>query len=161
MPRLSQDSVLPTAITNIRLGSALRDCGSTGIADAFDKSDKTLLFVYDDRELGCTDWTDLEPDFKAKCFKAVNPDRSIIALLPLDGKIITGTNVVKGGVCDAMLLSEKEMSLIEFKTNVSSTNYQTIIQRANEAVAQIWHTYAFIICPRCILQSKECEVSTN
>ncbi len=149
MPRLSKDRELPEAIKNIRLGAALQDCGNRHVADAFDKSDANRLFVYDDAELGHTDWTDKMSVFEDKCFVAENPNRSVIALLPLDGCIITGKKIVEGGVCDGMLLTENEMCLIEFKTNVSSPNYQTIIQRANEAVGQLWHTYDAIVRPRC------------
>lgn len=130
------------------MGSALQNCGNLLVADAFDKSDADSLFVYDDNELGHTDWTDTKPAFEDKCFVAENPNRSTIALLPLDGCIITGKNVVEGGVYDGMLLTEKEMCLIEFKTNVASPNY--IIQMANKAIAQLWHTYNGIIRPRCI-----------
>lgn len=149
MPRVSKDRELPEAIKNIRLGAALQDCGNRHVADAFDKSDSPRLFVYDDAELGHTDWTDKMSVFEDKCFVAENPNRSVIALLPLDGCIITGKKIVEGGVCDGMLLTEKEMCFIEFKTNVSSPNYQTIIQRANEAIGQLWHTYDAIVRPRC------------
>ncbi len=149
MPRVSKDRELPEAIKNIRLGAALQDCGNRHVADAFDKSDANRLFVYDDAELGHTDWTDKMSVFEDKCFVAENPNRSVIALLPLDGCIITGKKIVEGGVCDGMLLTEKEMCFIEFKTNVSSPNYQTIIQRANEAIGQLWHTYDAIVRPRC------------
>ncbi len=149
MPRLSKDRELPEAIKNIRLGAALQDCGNRHVADAFDKSNADILFVYDDNELGHTDWTDTVPHFEEKCFVAENPRHSVVALLPLDGCIITGKKIMEGGVCDGMLLTEKEMCLVEFKTNVASPNYKTIIQRANEAIGQLWHTYDGIVRPRC------------
>lgn len=74
-------------------------------------------------------------------------------MLPLDHRILTGKSVVAGGVCDGMLLTEKEMCLIEFKTNVTSSNYQTIVQRANDAIDQLWHTFDDIIKPKCTTQS--------
>lgn len=70
-------------------------------------------------------------------------------LLPLDGRIITGKNIIQGGVCDCALLTDKELSFVEFKTNVLSTNDLTILQRANEATGQLWHTYDGIICSKC------------
>ena len=149
MPRLSKDSELPEAIKNIRLCSALQECGSQSVDKVFDKSDAAHIFVYDDNDLGRTDWTDDKPQFEEKCFEAVNPSRSVIALLPLDGCIITGKNIIIGGVCDGMLLTEKEMCFLEFKTNVASPNYLTIVQRANDAIAQLWHTYDGIVRPRC------------
>lgn len=149
MPRLAKDNLLPTAITNIRLGAALQHSGARSVAEAFDKSEAETLFVYDDCALGRTDWTMDEPDDTARCFRADNPHKETIAMLPLDGYIITGTNTVRGGVCDGMLLTEKDMTLIEFKTNVTSANRLTILQRAQEAIDQLWHTYDGIIRPAC------------
>lgn len=157
MPRLSPNKDLPVAITNLRLCTALKDCGAIGVANALDNSSAEHLYVYDDRELGYTDWTDIEPEFVSKCFKAINPKNISITLLPLDGRIVTGANVITGGVCDGMLLTEKEMCFIEFKTNVTSSNYQTIIQRSNEAISQLLHTFDGIIKQRCTKQSKDIE----
>jgi len=150
MPRLSPDRNIPRTISNIRLGSALQNCGTTSVADAFDKSSAVQLFVYDDPVLGYSDWMDEEPEAVSKCFKADNPNGALITLLPLDGRILTGAHITKGGVCDCMLLTQHQMSLVEFKTNVSSTNNQTITQRAEKAIGQLWHTYNDIIRPKCI-----------
>ena len=147
MPRLSQNKDLPTAITNLRLCTALQDCGAIGVANAFDKSSAEHLYVYDDGDLGYTDWTDVEPAFVSKCFEVTNPNNNTIALLPLDGRIITGPSVIVGGVCDGMLLTDREMCLIEFKTNASGFNY--LIQRAEDAIEQLWHTFNSIVKPRC------------
>lgn len=153
MPRLSQDRNLPVAITNLRLCSALQYCGALGVANAFDKSSAEYLYIYDDSKLGYTDWTDVAPEFVSKCFVATNPNNNTIVLLLLDHRILTGKSVVAGGVCDGMLLTEKEMCLIEFKTNATSSNYQTIVQRANDAIDQLWHTFDDIIKPKCTTQS--------
>lgn len=153
MPRLSQDRNLPAAITNLRLCTALQNCSTLGVAHAFDKSSAEHLYVYDDGDLGYTDWTDVVPTFVSKCFVATNPNNNTIALLPLDGRIVKGPSVTAGGVCDGVLLTDKEMCLIEFKTNVASSNYQTIIQRANKAIGQLWHTFDGIIKPKCATQS--------
>lgn len=157
MPRLSQNKDLPTAITNLRLCTALKDCGAIGVANAFDKSSAEHLYVYDDGDLGYTDWTDVEPAFVSKCFEVTNPNNNTIALLPLDGRIITGPSVIVGGVCDGMLLTDREMCLIEFKTDVTSSSYQTIIERAEEAIGQLWHTFDGVIKPRCVTKSKDVE----
>ena len=157
MPRLSKDKEIPTAIRNLKLCFALRNCGEIAVADAFDKSCVEYLYVYDDNNLGYTDWDDMEPDFVSKCFMAINPNNNTIVLLPLDGRIITGKNVVTGGVCDGMLLTAKEMCLLEFKTNVVSLSYQTVIQRANEAIGQLWHTFNNIIKPKCDSKSNNIE----
>ena len=153
MPRLSHDRNLPAAITNLRLCTALQNCGAIGVANAFDKSSADHLYVYDDSNLGYTDWTDVAPAFASKCFVATNPNNNTIVLLPLDHRILTGKSVVAGGVCDGMLLTEQEMCLVEFKTNVTSSNYQTIVQRANDAKDQLWHTFDDIIKPKCATQS--------
>ena len=157
MPQLSSDRTLPAAVTNLRLGSALKNCGAIGVAAAFDMSTDNCLYVYDDSSIGYTDWTDRMPFFASKCFKAFNPDCTTIALLPLDGRIITGASWVKGGICDGMLLTEKEMCFVEFKTNVTSTNDQTILQRAEEAIEQLWHTFNSIVYPNCAAMSRQLE----
>ena len=161
MPRLSPNKDIPVAITNLRLCSALQNCGATGVDDAFDKSSAVHLYVYDDQRLRCTDWNDIEPDFVSKCFIATNPNNNTIVLLPLDGKILTGTSVIAGGVCDGMLLTDKEMTLIEFKTNVTSSNNKTIVQRANEAIEQLWHTFDGIIKPKCDERNRNIELFLN
>lgn len=150
MPTLSKDRDLPDAIKQLRLCSALRNCGRVKVEDAFDKSDDENLYVYDDDTLRYSDWTNVEPmAFLSKTFHVQNPNRNTLVLLPLDGRIIKGPNIVQGGVSDCALLSDKEMSFVEFKTNVSSDNDLTVLQRANEAQDQLWHTYNGIIKPQC------------
>lgn len=130
--------------------SALRHCGRIGVENAFDKSDDENLYVYDDDDLHYTDWTNVEHAVSlSKTFYAQNPNRNTLVLLLLDGRIITGVHFVQGGVCDCALLTDKELSFVEFKTNVLSSNDMTILQRANEAIGQLWHTYDGIINPEC------------
>ena len=155
MPTLSQDRGLPTAIVNLRLGAALQGCGAIGVAGAFRKSNEEHLYVYDDSASGYTDWTEVEPTFVSKCFHAINPNHTTIALLPLDGRIVTGASIVAGGICDGMLVSEKEVCFVEFKTNVTSKF--RILQRAQEAIEQLWHTYDGIVKPRCTAKSIQIE----
>lgn len=83
--------------------------------------------------------------------------------MPLDNRIVTGANITKGGVCDCLVLTEKEISFIEFKTNVTSSNNDTLTQRAEEAVEQLWHTYNDIVMPRCckVLHSDNLPVSVD
>ena len=150
MPTLSKDRNLPDAIKQLRLCSALRNCGRVKVEDAFDKSDDENLYVYDDDNLGYSDWTNVEPTaFLSKTFHAQNPNRNTLVLLPLDGRIITGKKITKGGICDCALLTDKEMSLVEFKTNASSELYEAIFRHAEKAIKQLWHTYDSIINPRC------------
>lgn len=156
MPRLSEDRTLPLAITNIKLGWSLQNCGAC-IKDAFDKSTAAHLYVYDDMQLGYSDWVDLEPEFSSKCFHVDNPGSICIALLPLDGRIITAKGIIEGGVCDCLLLTEKEMCFMEFKTNATSTETLRILDNATKASEQLWHTYDGIIRPRCIAKLKGSE----
>lgn len=150
MPTLSQNKDLPAAITQLRLCSALRSCGQIGVKDAFDKSEDEALYVYDDENLGFSGWTNNKYTVSlSKTFNAQNPNKNTLVLLPLDGRIITGKNLIKGGVCDCALLTDKELSFVEFKTNVLSSNNLTILQRANEAIDQLWHTYIGIVYPEC------------
>lgn len=132
----------------------MHDCGALHVADTFDKSFSSRVYVYDDRDLGYTDWTDTEPAFRSKCFMGMNPNGAAVVLLPIDGRTVTGANVVQGGVCDGMLLTEKEMTFLEFKTEVVSEDYQTILQRADKAIGQLWHTYDGIVAPRCMRLSR-------
>lgn len=149
MPTLSQDRTLPVSITQLRLCSALGKCGALGVAGAFDKSKANSLFVYDDKTLGYTDWTDQEPEFASICFRVNNPSGIDIVLLPFDHRIMTGPNIIVGGICDCAILTQNELSFIEFKTDVASTNDLTILQRADEAIGQILHTYFDIVLPGC------------
>lgn len=150
MPTLSQNKDLPVAITQLRLCSALKSCGQIGVKDAFDKSEDETLYVYDDENLGFSDWTNNKHTVSlSMTFNAQNLNKNTLVLLPLDGRIITGKNFIKGGVCDCALLTDKELSFVEFKTNVLSSNNLTILQRANEAIDQLWHTYIGIVYPEC------------
>lgn len=138
MPTLSQNKDLPVAITQLRLCSALKSCGQIGVKDAFDKSEDETLYVYDDENLGFSDWTNNKHTVSlSMTFNAQNLNKNTLVLLPLDGRIITGKNFIKGGVCDCALLTDKELSFVEFKTNVLSSNNLTILQRANEAIDQL------------------------
>ena len=150
MPTLSQNRDLPAAITQLKLCYALRSCGPLGVKTAFDKSDDENLYVYDDESLGYSDWANVAPAaFLSKIFHAQNPNKNTLVLLPLDGRIITGDHFIRGGICDCVLLTDKELSFMEFKTNVLSISGLTILQRANEAKDQLWHTYDGIISPEC------------
>ncbi|AKU70467.1 hypothetical protein [Prevotella fusca] len=119
------------------------------------------LYVYDDMQLGYSDWVDQEPEFSSKCFHVDNPGSICVALLPLDGRVITAKGIIEGGVCDCLLLTEKEMCFMEFKTNATSTETLRILDNAAKASEQLWHTYNVIIRPRCIdalKSSKELEL---
>lgn len=150
MPRLSQNRDLPDAVRQLRLCSALQICGKIGVENAFDKSNDQNLYVYDDEELGYSDWTNVAPVVSlSETFQAHNPKQNTLVLLPLDGRIITGPHCRVGGVCDCALLTDKELSFVEFKTNAMSPNDLTLLQRAEEAKDQLWHTYDGIIRPQC------------
>lgn len=150
MPTLSQNKELPGAIKQLKLCYALRDCGPVGVGNAFDKSNDENLYVYDDENLGYSDWTNVAPAvFLSTTFHAQNSNRNTLVLLPLDGRIITGEHFIRGGICDCALLTDKELSFVEFKTNVSSNLDKTILEHAEKAIDQLWHTYDGIINPEC------------
>ena len=150
MPTLSKNRDLPAAITQLKLNSALRNCGQLGVEAAFAESNDENLYVYDHQGKGHSVWTNDEDEDDvslSKTFHAQNPNRNTLVLLPLDGCIITGKHL--GLRCDCALLTDKELSFVEFKTNVSSTKDLTILQRATKAKDQLWHTYDGIIKPKC------------
>lgn len=150
MPKLSQNRTPPDAIKQLKLCYALRNCGQVKVIDAFDKSDDENLYVYDDESLGYSDWNNDEHAVSlSKTFNAQNPNKNTLVLLPLDGCIITGKNITHGGVCDCALLTDKELSFVEFKTNVSSNLHKTILKQAEKAIGQLWHTYNGIVNPKC------------
>ena len=151
MPTLSQNKELPVAITQLRLCSALKSCGQIGVENAFDKSDDKNLYVYDDGSLGYSDWTNNKHTVSlSKAFNAQNPHNNTLVLLPLDGRIITGKNFITGGVCDCALLTDKELSFVEFKTNVLSFSYLTVLQHAQKAKDQLWLTFDGIFDSECL-----------
>ena len=157
MPTLSQNRDLPSAIAQLKLCYALRYCGPLGVKAAFDKSDDENLYVYDDDNLGYSDWTNVAPAaFLSKTFHVQNPNKNTLVLLPLDGRIITGEHFIQGGICDCALLTNKDLSFVEFKTNVSSDLDNTILEHAEKAIDQLWHTYDGIIKPKC--QEKDIDV---
>lgn len=149
MPKLSNNKELPTAIKNLRLCSALNNCGRYKVGDAFEKSTDSKLFVFDDDNLHYSKWTNKEPDFVAKTFRVDNTQNIEIVLLPLDQKIITAKTLICGGICDCALLTEGEMSFIEFKTNTATNSYLTILDWSDKAIEQLWHTYNVVIKPMC------------
>ena len=118
MPKLSQNRNIPNAIKQLKLCYALRNCGQVKVIDAFDKSDDNNLYVYDDGSIGYSDWNnDAHAVSLSKTFNAQNSNNNTLVLLPLDGCIITGAHFIQGGVCDCALLTDKELSFVEFKTN--------------------------------------------
>ncbi len=142
MPQLSKNREIPLALTNLRLCYSLRKCGKNKVEDVFDKCEDPLLFTYDDQNiLGYSDWTNKEPEFSSKCFRVNNPNKNTLCLLPLDGRIITGPHVIRGGVCDCLLLSEQEMAFVEFKTNVNSPDPLNTFDMADKAISQLWNTF--------------------
>lgn len=46
-------------------------------------------------------------------------------------------------------MTEAELSFVEFKTNVESNSYLNFLDKAADAIAQLWHTYSGIIKPKC------------
>jgi len=148
MPKSSNNTIIPDAIKRLHLCRALSDCGKLAVTKSFKQSTEECLYVYDDNKLGHTDWSNVAPSpYESKCFKARNTNHTVLVLLPLDHRIITGSAVIAGGVADCAMLTEKEMSFVEFKTNVYSQEF--VEEHDQKAVTQLWHTYSCIIAPRC------------
>jgi hypothetical protein len=157
MARLSNNTNIPTAVSNLRLCSALRNCGRIGVQRAMVISIDEKLYVYDDATLGYSDWTNIVPPNISETFCADNPNKTEIVLLPLDNRIITGPKVKQGGVCDCALLTVNELCLIEFKTNAKTESNKTLEQRCREALSQILNTINGIIKPKCNQQRIDIE----
>ncbi len=158
MQQPSNDNKVPSAVKRLRLYRALEDCGRTDVKECIELSTVECLYVYDDNGengAGYTKWTDKKPDNETKCFKANNTTQKEIVLLPLDNRIVTGHTVRQGGVADCALLTDKEMSFIEFKTNVYSTKF--IEKHDEKAIEQLWNTYDNIITPRC--KNKDIDIT--
>ena len=50
---------------------------------------------------------------------------------------------------ECLILTEAELSFVEFKTNVESNSYLNFLDKAADAIAELWHTYSGIIKPKC------------
>lgn len=144
-----QNKAIPEAIKRLRLCASLKDCGHA-VEDCFKQSPAQCLYAYDDDALGYSDWSEaIAPESVSRSFVVHNDGLVEIVLLPLDGRIISGPAVTKGGVNDCAILTEKQMSLVEFKTNVTSNSDKNIEDKTNDAINQLWHTFNGIISPRC------------
>lgn len=147
MSQLNNIKTIPFAVKRIRLRSALKSCGGLDLLECIHTLSDNKIFVYDDPILGYSDWTTASPDNPDQCFQSNNPSGREITLLPLDHRIVTGPNIVAGGVADCALLTEEELSLVEFKTNVVSDEY--IADRSTRAIEQLWHTFDAILRLNC------------
>lgn len=144
-----QSKAIPEAIKRLRLCASLRDCGHL-VEDSFKLSSAKLLYAYDDATLGYSDWSEtVAPENVSRSFIVRNYNGIEIVLLPLDNRIISGPKVKEGGVNDCAILTEREMSLIEFKTNVTSNTEKNIEDKTDDAITQLWHTFNDTISPRC------------
>jgi len=144
-----QNKAFPEAIKRLRLCASLKDCGHA-VEDCFKLSSAPCLYAYDDNALGYSDWSEaIAPKSVSRSFIVRNDSTVEIVLLPLDGRIISGPAITQGGVNDCAILTEKQMSFIEFKTNVTSNSDKNIEDKTNDAINQLWHTFNGIISPRC------------
>src|SRR5574344_1413330 len=149
MPKLSNNQELPAAIKKLKLCSALKNCGGCKVDKAFDKSTDSKLFVFDNDQLHYSEWTNEMPDFVSKTFRVDNPKNTVIVLLPLDHKLITGQTLIRGGICDCAILTENELSFIEFKTNTSTNSYLTFLNRRHTGFTLLPHTSLVRSTPTC------------
>lgn len=144
-----QNKEIPKAVKQLRLCKSLEDCGQS-VASCLKCSTAKVLYTYDDTDLTYSDWSEnIAPDQISRSFIVRNDDNVEIVLLPLDNRIISGPMVTKGGVNDCAILTERQMSLIEFKTNVTSNSDRNMEAKTNDAIDQLWHTFDEIISPRC------------
>lgn len=144
-----QNKEIPKAVKQLRLCKSLEDCGQS-VASCLKRSTAKVLYTYDDTDLTYSDWSEsIAPDKISRSFIVRNDDNVEIVLLPLDNRIISGPMVTKGGVNDCAILTERQMSLIEFKTNVTSNSDRNMEAKTNDAIDQLWHTFDEIISPRC------------
>ncbi len=156
-----QEKAIPNAIRRLRLCASLQDCGHS-VENCFKQSSAKLLHAYDDDALGYSDWNEtVAPENISRTFIVRNDGTVEIVLLPLDNRVISGPTITKGGVNDCAILTEKQMSFVEFKTNVTSNSEKNIEDKTDDAVRQLWHTYNDIISPRCSVQGISLATSVN
>lgn len=146
-----QNKGIPKAVTRLRLCKSLEDCGHS-VEKCFKSSSAKTLYAYDDNDLKYSDWTNIAPEEISRSFIVRNDDGIEIVLLPLDNRIISGPKITEGGVNDCAILTEWQMSFIEFKTNVTSNSDKNMEDKTNDAIKQLWHTFNKIISPRCETQ---------
>lgn len=150
------DNNIPQEVRRLRLCSSLQSCGGT-VEVCLKESNEVAMSIYDDASLGYTDWINGNsglPD----TFIANNAGNKKLVLLPLDNRIISGPVVKQGGVADCVVLTMDNMSIIEFKTNVTSNTDFNISAKTEDAINQLWHTYDGIISPRCL--AKGVDIAT-
>ena len=150
----SSNKPIPKAIKNLQLCRILRNCGHTPVELAFNECKDKICYVFDHPQNKVTEWTNIQPVSTAEYFIADNPQKVSLSLLPLDNKIITGQSFTKNGVCDCLLLTEKELCFAEFKTNVTSNSTHNITSKADDAIQQLYHTY-------CVINTRHKEVLNN
>lgn len=156
-----QSNAIPEAIKRLRLCASLKNCGHA-VEDCFKQSSAQCLYAYDDDTLGYSDWSEtIASESVSRSFIVRNDNIVEIVLLPLDGRIISGPAVTKGGVNDCAILTGKQMSFVEFKTNVTSNSDKNIEDKTNEAINQLWHTFHDIISPRCAAKGITLETAVN
>lgn len=145
---MEQQDKIPNAIKRLRLCASLKNCGHP-VEDCFKHSSAKVLYAYDDAVLGYSDWSEaVASEEISRSFIVHNDNSAEIILLPLDNRIISGPAVTKGGVNDCAILTDKQMSFVEFKTNVTSNSDKNMEDKTNDAIGQLWHTFNEIISPR-------------
>ena len=150
------DNNIPQEVRRLRLCSSLQSCGGT-VEVCLKESNEVAMSIYDDASLGYTDWINGNSGLPDTFF-ANNAGNKKLILLPLDNRIISGPVVKQGGVADCVVLTMDNMSIIEFKTNVTSNTDFNISAKTEDAINQLWHTYDGIISPRCL--AKGVDIAT-
>ena len=146
---------VPTPIKRLRLVSSLDSCGrglinqdgSHNYEETSDASFSVCDVHEEENDKNLTRIAIDGDDFE-KAFDIENPNQRLIVVLPFDQEIITAPHYVQGGIADCGLLTIKELTFVEFKTNMTSVNIDTIKERYEKAMSQLWHTYE-VIKDRC------------
>lgn len=142
------NNTIPQEVRQLRLCASLSGCGRA-VEECLKESKATDMSVYDDRELGYSDWMNGDIG-SSSTFVVRNSRNKNIVLLPLDNRIISGPAMKQGGVADCAILTLTDMSFVEFKTNVTSNSEANIHSKTLDAITQLWHTYDGIIRPKCL-----------
>lgn len=146
-----QNNNIPKEVSRLRLCSALQNCGHS-VEMCLKKSKASKIVVFDDDTLGYTDWR-IRGKNRPDAFTIHNKFKKTIVLLPLDHRIISGPNIIVGGVADCAILTTSNLDFIEFKTNVIGNSVENLDTRTEKAMKQLWRTYDGIFKPRCLQNS--------
>lgn len=141
MTRLASGSI-PLIINKLQIDSVFAPSCSTNVADCYDYSSDSDLFVYDTIN-SYSDWESSVPSFISKTFHVINKNNNQIVLLQIDHKLMTAKDWTPGGTADCALMTDQIFTMVEFKTNASSED--KIKNNAKNAKEQLHKTYKKLV----------------